>query len=831
MKSRDKALQVWRRRILRRHSRLVHFHQGGAPLLEQIYVEPQLDPRHLPGFAVIDRAALDEVRPEARFLSRRLSIRQVLDLDPAQNPWISRRWLLRGAPGSGKTTLLRHLAWSLADAGGEPWMPVFESLPRLSVGQPSLFGRIEEDLDRAGQPGAEIRRVLEQQAEQGRLLLLLDGLDEVPRQARDRAETLLSELAAKWPKSPIVATTRPIGAWSPGPEFLELEVLPFNAVRRRGLLDRWFGRHGARTPERAASVAGVVEADPGLRELACNPLYLTLTALLIEGGKEPERYRSKLFDQIFDLLEEGRHHRPPRPIDNRAAAHLGLCRLAYRMTEDNRDAEDATALEQWLLEDEKLRQLLGTGWPNLRSYLDDVAEKTGILGDHDGPEAGWRFWHRTFREALSAEWMAKALEDGRRGASGNRGGRWGWEWIKELLRRLWQRIRGRGMPGLLRHAQRITQDELSRWAEPYALLAGRVAEPDALIKALVKENRPLGLRALATVQGLEDETLDETLELSKRWQERRAVYQRLPELIDEPSRALALLDRLRRKTRNGNDLYFLERTIETVVEKWPDARSPAEQLRARLYDHIPAPPEELFEWIETRDGRVELWRRIPAGSFLIGSPEGEKGSLDSERPQHQVVMRSPFRMGAVPVTVAQYASFEPEHGSYQGRAEKELGLHPVEGVTWYQAYAFCRWLSSLLPEGQNARLPTEEEWEYACRAGSETRYWQGDDESDLEKVGWYAGNSGGRTHRVGRKPANAWGLYDVHGNVWEWTSSEWRANYSGRRAGGVRVFRGGSCWNGAWFVRSACRGRNLPQLTRRIRGFRVLLTAARGSRS
>lgn len=729
--SREKALWVWRQRILRLHSRLMpYFQERSAPLLEHVYVELQLDPERQRKTCSGDL----ELHYEEQLLSRRLSIRDVLDLDPKEHSWISRRWLLRGDPGSGKTTLLRHLARTLVNAGRRPWVPVFESVPRLMADRLSVFGRIEEDLERADLPGSEIRRILEEEAAQGGLLLLLDGLDEVPREARDRAEALLSELAARWPKSPIVATTRPIGAWSPGPEFLELEVQPFDAGRRRAFLESWFGSSAS-----AASIADILEADRDLRELASNPLYLTLLALLIQSGEEPARYRSKLFDQIFDLLEEGRHHKPPTPIDNRAVAHQGLCGLAYRMTEDDRDGEGVAALERFLLEDKKLREPLMLAWPNLRKFLEEVAEKTGILGAHDGPEADWRFWHRTFREGLAAEQLAKVYESG-------------------------------GRVAIVEYARQIATEGLSRWAEPYALLAGRVEDPDDLVRALVQENRNLGLRAVATVQGLKNETLAAVLELTDKWQERRKVYERLPELIDDPLRALALADQLRQRTRNGNDLFFLERTMVAVAEKWPDAFRAAKQLQGRLYDHIPPPPEELFRWIETRDGQVELWREIPAGRFLMGMGH-----------QKEVTIASSFWMAAVPVTVKQYAAFDPEHHPRRVQApDEEHSTHPVTHINLYQALTYCRWLSAMLPWARGARLPIEEEWEYACRAGAITRYWSGNEATDLDRVGWYQQNSGVRTHRVGEKPANPWGLYDVHGNVWEWTQADWIGGYLDR---------------------------------------------------
>ena len=101
--------------------------------------------------------------------------------------------------------------------------------------------------------------------------------------------------------------------------------------------------------------------------------------------------------------------------------------------------------------------------------------------------------------------------------------------------------------------------------------------------------------------------------------------------------------------------------------------------------------------------------------------------------------------------------------------------HPVVNVSWNDALAFCRWLSK--KEGKICRLPTEAEWEYACRAGSTTRYCFGDDASDLGEYAWYGANSDRKTHPVGTKKPNAWGLYDMHGNAWEWCADGYDAEY------------------------------------------------------
>jgi len=617
----------------------------------------------------------------------------------------------------------------------------------------------------------------------------------------------------------VVVSSRPIGYRAPGSDFREVHLLPLDRERRGELLARWFGRStGAPDLERAGEALRALDA-PELNELTGNPLYLTLMALLFEQGVAPDRNRTRLYDQVFSLLLDGKH-RGAQPMERKETVRALLREIACGMTEENRDAEPVAALEDRLYRPslDALRDKLErvSRWRGrLRPFLDELAERTGILGPHDGPDADWRFWHRTFREALTAE-------------------------------SLWERYQGKdGKAEVLARARAITTDEdQSRWAEPFALLAGWVADPDDLVKALVEANRPLGLRALATAQRLRDETLGEVLALSETWEDRVKVYQPLPELVGEPRCALALLDQLRRRTRNGNDLYFLAGAVQSIGRRFPEHARQAAAVSASLYDHIPSPSEELFQWVDTpHQKRGPLWCEIPAGRFWMGSPEGE-GDAD-EHPRHEVTIARSFRCGAVPVTNAQYQAFDPAHvpETFEAVSPQDLLHHPVTGVTWYEAVAFCRWLSSCFAWARGARLPTEEEWEYACRAGSQTRYWSGNDEKDLARVGWFTANSGGRTHRVGEKPANSWGLFDLHGNVWEWTVSPWPNRYEGKE-GGVcvdpaafevsaddapggegRVMRGGGCWGGADGVRAAFRGIGFPADETVDRGFRVVLPA------
>ena len=218
---------------------------------------------------------------------------------------------------------------------------------------------------------------------------------------------------------------------------------------------------------------------------------------------------------------------------------------------------------------------------------------------------------------------------------------------------------------------------------------------------------------------------------------------------------------------------------------------------------------------------------IPAGTFWMGSAERAMPFKD-ECPRHEVTISRPFHLGKYPVTQTQWRAVMGNNPSRFKGAE-----HPVDSVSWEDARAFIAKLSAL--EGhERYRLPTEAEWEYACRAGSTGRYCFGDDAGELGDYAWYADNSGGETHPVGRKRPNAWGLHDMHGNVFEWVRDwydkrAYRAHKGGAvdprgpGAGEVRVLRGG-CWGDEDVsCRSAWRSRYAPDRRNEGNGFRLVL--------
>jgi formylglycine-generating enzyme required for sulfatase activity len=175
---------------------------------------------------------------------------------------------------------------------------------------------------------------------------------------------------------------------------------------------------------------------------------------------------------------------------------------------------------------------------------------------------------------------------------------------------------------------------------------------------------------------------------------------------------------------------------------------------------------------------------IPGGAFTMGSPATQKGRKADEGPSKSISI-SPFWMGAYEVTHDQFGIFFKDDGLSQGSKTDAVtrptpqyidlswnmgkeGGFPVNSMSVDAALMFCRWLYN--QTGVFYRLPTEAEWEYACRAGSKSMYYFGDDPTQLTRFGWFDGNSGNTTHPVGEKIANIFGLHDMHGNVWEWVA-------------------------------------------------------------
>jgi len=266
--------------------------------------------------------------------------------------------------------------------------------------------------------------------------------------------------------------------------------------------------------------------------------------------------------------------------------------------------------------------------------------------------------------------------------------------------------------------------------------------------------------------------------------------------------------------------------LTNSAQEWYDRISPPGSggfYRAVLLGQGQPEPGPRFVW-------------LPPGQFVMGSPDSEVDRGSNEGPQTQVTLTRGFFLGRYEVTQGEYLSvMSGNPSSFTGDTNR-----PVEQVSWNDATSYCAQLTTRertagrISANWVYRLPTEAEWEYACRAGSTNRFYYGDDPGYtlLGEYAWYSANSGSATHPVGQKRPSRWGLYDMSGNVWEWCS-DWDGAYpggsvtnpTGPSAGSFRVVRGGSWAVGANACRSAFRGRVLPDTQAYDQGFRAALVS------
>lgn len=235
------------------------------------------------------------------------------------------------------------------------------------------------------------------------------------------------------------------------------------------------------------------------------------------------------------------------------------------------------------------------------------------------------------------------------------------------------------------------------------------------------------------------------------------------------------------------------------------------------------------QWTNTIGMKFQL---IPPGEFLMGSPDG-----DADAKPRWVTLTQPFNLGTYEVTRSQFkAVTNLEHSTYFPGPDM-----PINFITYDQAADFIAALNKKekLDSNEGYRLPYEAEWEYAARAGAPTHFPTGNSEKDLDKSGWYYGNSGDTTHPVGRKSPNAFGLYDMHGNIWEWCQDWYDPDYyrygsptdpkgPARTLYWYRVLRGGSVYYGAKACRSCNRGFYQDSRSERTIGFRILIPLSPG---
>ncbi len=690
-----------------------------------------------------------------------------------------RFWTLVGHPGTGKTTLLRRVAIASAERAlaatrrGDTVtrIPVFVALAQWERSRKKLLTYVSDvaarACDRMPRGAAEFLR---QALHDGRALLLLDGLDEVDPARVDELTRAIAGLVTEWPKCQIVMSSRLHGYKRPSARFGELDLVPLNADQQLELARSWL-----EVPA-AEALCARVQADVSLRALAEVPLLMTrmclvererLAGTLEKDESAPRAPRPRLYFEVTRLLLRG------KPVTDGKARSIEYPGLAREVLEDAALSLlhtgglewDADALERCLLATARWSDVHDR-FGGFRSFAVAIEDVTAILFAADTMKSRYRFLHRSLQEYLAA----CALR--RRGQAA------------------WSALAGR------------VEDVEGRWSEVFSLLAGMLPRNEAveLLRDLTERNEALGQRALATCDGLEDSDVVELLRLGRleiSWtgyaqgelhtiEERHRFYTDLIERICDPTRTVQLLSRLL-PFASVLDLALVYRTLQKIN----NSEAAVLLQRERFFDIAGRPLKDVgATWVPAR----EL-------TYRMGSPDIEEGRDKNEGPQHEVTLE-PYEIMTTPVTWGMYLRFAKEHWP---RPKHASDAHPVTYVSWYEAWIFAIWLGG--------RLPTEAEWECACRAGSQTRFCFGDDEAQLGEYAWFDGNAEGSTHPVGTKKPNAWGLYDVHGNIFEWCIDNWRdyATSALTKSGGPNKNREGRPVRGGFYgfdtqdIRSASR--------------------------
>ncbi|MBN1655179.1 MAG: SUMF1/EgtB/PvdO family nonheme iron enzyme [Deltaproteobacteria bacterium] len=775
------VLTRWRKHLRYLHRNLVpFFSNAGDRLLETVFVELELEERP----ELSRETCLPEpdeggfIGPEQRLSHERSrqrvfpSLRNLLESSDSNQPG---RWAILGEPGSGKTTLARHLAWVLSDPSrteNAGPVPLYLSLARLATKSKHPFEIAEEELSaRYGEKeGMGLAdRVGRLCSEPGRVWLLLDGLDEVEPNAVSSAVERIQELSHDLPNAVIAVMSRPVGFQELGSDFSKAWVRPLNEAGQKKLLCNWLG------DEKGERARNEIAAQNALNDQARNPLMLTLIAALYEKQDGLPPTRVALYQQAVSLLLKRGHGVEQRGVRDQQSALRLIRPLSLNLHRSGKESWSEKEVDEqlWKLRRERddLDFQLKKTWETNPGFLYDISKNAGILAPHDGPSEPWRYLHRSLRELLSAEQLVGEDKETK--------------FVIELVKTL-------------------QADELGLWGETLSLAAGLLNQPLELLERIKKASPKVALRALLNVEGVSpDDCLSLLFSISNRGEypwERLWDGDYLSRLIrgwSLPAQTIEThLSRLVTKKRSIEELAFIYYALEQV-----GARVDGE----RFFKACGRRPKSGFPDIQ--------FIEIPPGSFLMGGTESS-----DEQPQHEVSVNA-FQIASTPITKEQYRAFNPSH-ECPGESN-----HPVTEVSWWEAYLYARWLG--------ARLATEAEWEYACRAGTTTRFYTGNTEKDLSRAGWYSKNSNSQTHPVGQKEPNAFGLYDMHGNVWEWVEDDWHDSYEGAPAGGrawvdrprgdSRVLRGGSWDSNPDYCRSAARLRYYPDFRVYRVGFRLVL--------
>ena len=703
--------------------------------------------------------------------------------------------ILLGDPGAGKTTGARQFCWRVLNAAatavpGLPSdvLPVFLRLRDLRREHATLNDFIRHALAAPNAGRAELANPADDLLARERVLWVFDGLDEVVDEAaRVRVCGWIRQALADRPEDFYLVTSRYQGYQGKvnlGPSFCQFQVEPLTEPQVREFVEHWYGAvfrrlhgEGAEVAEKAAAeIKSLLDilAQPDyrigrLRELPANPLMLTILCVVHHENHNLPRRRADLYARCVRVLVE--HWRQAvreaagiAPFEPKAAESvLGSVAWWLHGTE-NRTTETVAALGA-----EATKALVdiaasaGLGRDGT-VFIERMRDESGILAPYGDGQTG--FLHLTFQEYLAG---AHAAQEGRVAKLAETFGR---SWWREAT-----------LMAVALGSKAFAQEFFTA-----VLKAGALGAQRELVEQCLEEAQHVTLEPfVAELRGTKHAA-------------RRVEILRLLSRHNQPD-LLAVCREL--AGTKDKEVVALAREI---LQRATGAAQPRAVARGKGF-------------VDARTGMAFVW--IPAGEFEMGQA---KSDFDNERPVHWVMISKGFWLAKYAVTNAEYQKYleanpQAEKPREWNNSQFNDPLQPVVGVSWYDAQAFCAWAGY--------RLPTEAEWEYACRAGTTTQFSFGDDEALLKDYGWYDKNSGGRTHAVGQKKPNPWGLYDMHGNVWEWCQDSPRTYEAkavidpvGPENGWARVLRGGSWISSGRRARAAIRYGNAPDRGNNRIGFR-----------
>ena len=630
-----------------------------------------------------------------------------------------------------------------------------------------------------------------------KMLWLCDGLDEV---TKDKRENLLSDLKSNikdLPSLKIIITSRPLPGFNFNPHYHYYVIDPLSPKKRSQIIQNYFESE----PQIAASLDEKIKSQPYLAEFAKIPLLLQIFCWFTRKKQEFPSKRFDMFEALtLKLLKEWPIQRNSDQFvfDLKTRDQI-LTALAFEMwQQDISEVSPDKMVNFWNHLKQKYFFKKGIKELDVKSLLDSLVTCSGLLKESAGK---YFFVFRFFAEYYVAKQMQQSSRSG------------------PLAFLPFQKT--------FDLASVIDQVQ---WEEPIKLYASKLSKAEdreQFLATLWDKNQPLAIRCFAEMGPVHEISLLQTFLRYSKIQERETLIKSLPENVRNPVKIIETIKNWLPFEKDGRIWYW---SIQILLQQ-PGGNTVFHDLFMSKDPQISRP---IFEM-----------KVIPGQDFF----EMRTASDSPKSVQIQKVHLSTFRIGIIPVTNKEYLPFcnaiqacfpawlNPKTYSGGQPQEKDIlpGIkyfskfdpqfltgenYPVVGITWYDAYLFALWCGG--------RLPTEAEWEFACCAGASTDWSFGNNENELEKYGFYIANSKGSIQPVRQREPNSFGLFDMHGNVWEWCQ-DWFDNYregfvenpQGPEDGVYKVIRGGAWDSEPFQCKSGFRYYYLPHRTFDSIGFRV----------